>query len=121
MRSGILRKPLRLTQAARCSPPTGWISRRRYSHRKRSRREVTDARRFAQAVEGTGARIIDKTGPLDNYADRDHCIQYMVAVPFFCPDTPPLQENPVFLYYSDRFQKPNPFPHRADDHCRDGP
>jgi len=26
-------------------------------------------------------RIIDKTGPLDNPADRDHCIQYMVAVP----------------------------------------
>ncbi len=28
-----------------------------------------------------GIRIIDKTGPLDNPADRDHCIQYMVAVP----------------------------------------
>ena len=27
-----------------------------------------------------GVRIIDKTGPLDNPADRDHCIQYMVAV-----------------------------------------
>jgi 2-methylcitrate dehydratase len=26
-------------------------------------------------------RIIDKTGPLANPADRDHCIQYMVAVP----------------------------------------
>jgi 2-methylcitrate dehydratase len=26
-------------------------------------------------------RIIDKKGPLDNPADRDHCIQYMVAVP----------------------------------------
>ncbi|CAM5421357.1 bifunctional 2-methylcitrate dehydratase/aconitate hydratase [Eoetvoesiella caeni] len=26
-------------------------------------------------------RIIDKQGPLDNPADRDHCVQYMVAVP----------------------------------------
>lgn len=26
-------------------------------------------------------RIIDKTGPLNNPADRDHCIQYMVAIP----------------------------------------
>lgn len=26
-------------------------------------------------------RIIDKQGPLQNPADRDHCIQYMVAVP----------------------------------------
>ena len=34
---------------------------------------------------------------------------YMVTVPFFCPDVPPLKKNPVFLYFSDRFQKPNPF------------
>ena len=27
-------------------------------------------------------RIIEKKGPLNNPADRDHCIQYMVAVPF---------------------------------------
>jgi LmbE family N-acetylglucosaminyl deacetylase len=34
---------------------------------------------------------------------------YMVAVPKLLPDVPPLKNNPVFLYYSDRFQKPNPF------------
>ncbi len=34
---------------------------------------------------------------------------YMVAVPFFCPETPCLKNNPVFLYYQDGFQKPNPF------------
>jgi N-acetylglucosamine malate deacetylase 1 len=34
---------------------------------------------------------------------------YMVTVPFFCPDVEPLQKNPVFLYSSDRFQKPYPF------------
>jgi len=32
-------------------------------------------------TQQAGLRIIDKTGPLANYADRDHCIQYMVAVP----------------------------------------
>jgi len=32
-------------------------------------------------TQEAGSRIIDKTGPLNNYADRDHCIQYMVAVP----------------------------------------
>src|SRR5437763_15170956 len=37
---------------------------------------------------------------------------YMVAVPFFTPDVPPLKRNPVLLYASDRFQRPNPF--RAD-------
>lgn len=34
---------------------------------------------------------------------------YMVTVPFFCPDVPPLKKNPVFLYSSDRFKKPYPF------------
>jgi len=29
----------------------------------------------------SAVRIIDKTGPLANPADRDHCIQYMVAMP----------------------------------------
>lgn len=32
-------------------------------------------------TQESGDRIINKTGPLDNPADRDHCIQYMVAVP----------------------------------------
>ena len=27
-----------------------------------------------------GMRIINKSGPLNNPADRDHCLQYMVAV-----------------------------------------
>ena len=31
-------------------------------------------------TQESGKRIIDKTGPLDNPADRDHCLQYMVAV-----------------------------------------
>jgi len=34
---------------------------------------------------------------------------YMVTVPFFCPDTPYLTKNPVFLYYEDHFTKPNRF------------
>ncbi len=34
---------------------------------------------------------------------------YMVTVPFFCPDTPHLTSNPVFLYLLDGFRKPNPF------------
>jgi N-acetylglucosamine malate deacetylase 1 len=34
---------------------------------------------------------------------------YMVTVPFFCPDTPYLTKNPVFLFGEDEFQRPNPF------------
>lgn len=37
---------------------------------------------------------------------------YMVIVPSLVADTPPLRKNPVFLYYSDRFTRPQPF--RAD-------
>lgn len=37
--------------------------------------------RIVIETQEAGCRIIDKTGPLGNPADRDHCIQYMVAVP----------------------------------------
>jgi LmbE family N-acetylglucosaminyl deacetylase len=34
---------------------------------------------------------------------------FMVTVPSFCPDTPRLEKNPVFLYTEDNFLKPNRF------------
>ena len=34
---------------------------------------------------------------------------YMVVVPNICPDTPALRRNPVFFYFQDDFQRPNPF------------
>lgn len=34
---------------------------------------------------------------------------YMVAVPNIAPETPALKKNPVFLYFQDRFKRPNPF------------
>ena len=37
--------------------------------------------RIVIETQEPGVRIIDKTGPLANPADRDHCLQYMVAVP----------------------------------------
>ncbi len=40
-----------------------------------------DINKVVIETQEAGHRIIDKTGPLANYADRDHCIQYMVAVP----------------------------------------
>ncbi|NNJ79427.1 MAG: bifunctional 2-methylcitrate dehydratase/aconitate hydratase [Xanthomonadales bacterium] len=42
---------------------------------------LDDIEKITIETQEAGARIIDKTGPLDNYADRDHCLQYMVAVP----------------------------------------
>ncbi|HUS01520.1 MAG TPA: PIG-L family deacetylase [Chitinophagaceae bacterium] len=34
---------------------------------------------------------------------------YMVAVPAVAPGTPALKKNPVFIYFQDGFQRPNPF------------
>lgn len=34
---------------------------------------------------------------------------YMVVVPNLIPEVPALRKNPVFLYYEDTFQRPNPF------------
>jgi 2-methylcitrate dehydratase len=42
---------------------------------------VSDIARITIRTHEAAVRIIDKRGPLDNPADRDHCIQYMVAVP----------------------------------------
>ena len=46
-------------------------------------------------------RIIDKTGTLDNPADRDHCMQYMLAVTMIKGDL-------VAEFYEDTFHKKNP-------------
>jgi 2-methylcitrate dehydratase len=42
---------------------------------------IGDIERIVVETQEPGVRIIDKTGPLSNPADRDHCIQYMVAIP----------------------------------------
>ncbi len=42
---------------------------------------LDDIRKITIRTHEAAIRIIDKKGPLNNPADRDHCIQYMVAVP----------------------------------------
>jgi 2-methylcitrate dehydratase len=42
---------------------------------------LNDIERIVIETQEPGVRIIDKTGPLANPADRDHCLQYMVAIP----------------------------------------
>jgi len=42
---------------------------------------LDDIDKIVIETQEPGVRIIDKTGSLDNPADRDHCLQYMVAVP----------------------------------------
>jgi LmbE family N-acetylglucosaminyl deacetylase len=53
--------------------------------------------------------------PFDYHPDHRYTSQlvqdsaYLVLVPNICPETKPLQQNPVYLYLEDRFQKPSPF------------
>jgi 2-methylcitrate dehydratase len=41
---------------------------------------LEEVERIVIETQEPALRIIDKTGPLHNPADRDHCLQYMVAV-----------------------------------------
>ncbi len=70
---------------------------------------------FTRLIREWEADIVIGHRPNDYHPDHRYTgvlmqdSAYMVAVPFFCPDVPPLKKNPIFLYSYDRFQKPTPF------------
>ena len=72
-------------------------------------------RMITREIRDWQADIVIAHRPWDYHPDHRYVgvlvqdAAYMVAVPFFCPDTPPLKKNPVFLYSSDGFKKPYPF------------
>ncbi|SPF44924.1 putative LmbE-like protein [Candidatus Sulfopaludibacter sp. SbA4] len=79
---------------------------------------LENRRMITRLIRQWNADIVITNRPNDYHPDHRYTsilVQdsaYMVGVPFFTPDVPPLRRNPVFLYASDRFQRPNPF--RAD-------
>jgi N-acetylglucosamine malate deacetylase 1 len=78
---------------------------------------LENRRTITRLIREWNADVVIVNRPNDYHPDHRYTsilVQdsaYMVAVPFFT-DVPPLKKNPVFLYTSDRFQRPNPF--RAD-------
>ncbi|MFA7615639.1 MAG: bifunctional 2-methylcitrate dehydratase/aconitate hydratase [Weeksellaceae bacterium] len=48
---------------------------------KEAGKNTDDIKKITIRTHEAAIRIIDKKGPLSNPADRDHCIQYMIAVP----------------------------------------
>jgi 2-methylcitrate dehydratase len=48
--------------------------------RLQSMEQINAIEKIVITTHESAIRIIDKTGPLDNPADRDHCIQYMTAI-----------------------------------------
>ena len=76
---------------------------------------LENRRIITRLIREWNADIVIAHRPWDYHPDHRYVgvlvqdAAYMVSVPFFCPDTPPLKKNPVFLYSSDQFQKPYPF------------
>ena len=76
---------------------------------------LENRRKITRLIRKWNADIVISHRPWDYHPDHRYVgvlvqdAAYMVAVPFFCPDVPPLKKNPVFLYSSDRFKKPYPF------------
>src|ERR1019366_9897301 len=52
-----------------------------HGHLQQLGKSAEDIRRITIRTHEACLRIIDKKGPLSNPADRDHCVQYMIAVP----------------------------------------
>lgn len=73
---------------------------------------LENRRLITKLIREWNADVVIAHRPWDYHPDHRYVgvlvqdAAYMVAVPFFCPDVPPLQKNPVFLYSSDRFKKP---------------
>jgi LmbE family N-acetylglucosaminyl deacetylase len=76
---------------------------------------IENRRTITRLIREWKADIVMSHRPNDYHPDHRYTgvlVQdsaFMVTVPFFCPDVPAIKTNPVFLFYPDSFQKPNPF------------
>jgi LmbE family N-acetylglucosaminyl deacetylase len=76
---------------------------------------LENRKRITKLIRDWKADIVIAHRPWDYHPDHRYVgvlvqdAAFMVTVPFFVPESPPLKRNPVFLYSSDRFQKPYPF------------
>lgn len=72
-------------------------------------------RQIIRVIRKWKADIVIAPRPNDYHPDHRYTgvlvqdAAYMVVVPNVVADTPPLDNNPIFLYYSDGFEKPAPF------------
>jgi LmbE family N-acetylglucosaminyl deacetylase len=77
--------------------------------------DLETRKKVTRAIRNWKADLVIGPRPNDYHPDHRYTgivvqdAAYMVTVPFFCPETPNLTKNPVFMYYPDGFKKPNPF------------
>lgn len=76
---------------------------------------LENRRTFTRLIREWNADVVITNRPNDYHPDHRYTsilVQdsaYMVTVPFFGLDAPPLKKNPVFAYAGDRFKRPYPF------------
>ena len=76
---------------------------------------LDNRRTIVRLIRAWGADVVISHRPSDYHPDHRYAgvlvmdAAYMVQVPFFVPDVPPLARNPVFLFSEDHFRKPNEF------------
>jgi LmbE family N-acetylglucosaminyl deacetylase len=76
---------------------------------------LENRRMFTRLIRQWNADLVITNRPNDYHPDHRYTsilVQdsaYMVTVPFFGLDAPPLRRNPVFAYSADRFKRPYPF------------
>lgn len=105
----------RTTEAAACAQKLGVTSQVLDIHDGELLPTLENRRLLTRVIREWKADIVIAHRPWDYHPDHRYVgilvqdAAFMVTVPFFCPDVPPLTKNPVFLYSSDGFQKPYPF------------
>jgi LmbE family N-acetylglucosaminyl deacetylase len=77
--------------------------------------DLDTRRKITRLIRDWKADLVLSHRPNDYHPDHRNVgvvvqdAAFMVIVPHFCPDTPFLERNPVFMYYEDKFTKPLPF------------
>ena len=79
--------------------------------------DLDTRKRMVREIRKFNPDILFCCRPNDYHADHRNCsllvqdAAYLLIVPNFCPEVPPMKKMPVVMYFADRFQNP---PFRAD-------
>ena len=102
----------RRAEAQRGRAPDRHRLRRARQSRRRAAADARDSEQIIRQIRQWNADLVLAPRPNDYHPDHRYTgvlvqdAAYMVVVPNICPDTPALRKNPVFMYFQDRFQKP---------------
>ena len=105
----------RMAEASRSAEILGVDSLVLYYHDGELQPTIDVRRDVIRAIRRWKADLVFTHRPNDYHPDHRYASQvvqdaaYLVLVPNVCADVPPLEINPVFMYFPDHFRKPVPF------------